>query len=1094
MQNRFVGSTFAPPKLVVGLLALGAVLAFGSVWASDQPDQFVLGSKLLVKSNDGDASKNKLVFLSKDTSFDLPSPANDPTVDGAVLRVIDLGNTAGSLTITLIKERWKPMTTGYKYTGEAGDPCKKVLIKDDKLVKIVCKGTSVTLTPPFGAAAALSLQVGAASIRYCATFAGAAIAKNQTKAGKGLFKGKDAPPPAACLDCGDGNLDAGEQCDDGNNSNGDCCSATCQFEASGGGCTDGDACTVNDTCNGSGMCTGGSTCGDDIVQGACGEQCDGSDDGACENRCLPDCSCAVEPTCTGRTVFAGGPQTSACHTFDDNQALCEQAFHVGGAGVASCWYDVDSDGCNGCGPFNQSEGLCVNECNPPTCPGDPSRTAFAGGPESGACQNYGVLAGTANCNIAFHLGAGGVASCYYDADADECRGCGPSNQSDGNCVNTCAACTNDPARTLFVAEACDEFDGDQASCEQAFTRDECRDDVSCYYDSGQCSACDPDAQSDGLCRNTCADGPVTCTNDPSRTIDAGGPQSQACHQFDGDPVSCQQAFHRTDCNQPTSCFYDYGSEDCSGCGPNNEEDGACVNTCVAGPLTCPGDPSRTQFAGMPGSSGCQEFGVSAGTAACALAFNIGNGGVASCYTDGVDCFGCGPPNETQGQCINTCIHPLTCAGDPARTIFAGGPDAADCSQFDGNQASCESAFVVRSDGVIASCFYDSGDCSICWPFDEGDGDCDNTCRPDTCAGDATRTIYAGGPGNGACHFFDGNQTNCEKAYHKGASSIIASCFYDADDDECLGCGPHNQESGACSNTCALCTNDASRTIFAGGPFTTGCAQFDGDQASCESAFAYDELARSVSCFFDGVDCSECDADALGDFECRNTCDSGPPTCQRDATRTIFLGGPGNQACHALDGDPVSCNQAFHFGNDGFASCYYNNGECSGCGSSNQSSGNCLNTCVHGVAPCPEDATRTLFAGGPGTEACHQFDGNKPGCLSAYHLDQCRNATSCYYDDDDDECRGCGPNNQQDGACLNTCKTGPASCDLDPSRTLFGGGPGTGACGEFTDQASCLAAFHVGQCGVASCYWNGSCAGCGPNNFFEGECFNTCQAP
>jgi cysteine-rich repeat protein len=39
--------------------------------------------------------------------------------------------------------------------------------------------------------------------------------------------------------CGDGTVDPGEQCDDGNNQNGDGCSATCTFEGGGEGCTPG---------------------------------------------------------------------------------------------------------------------------------------------------------------------------------------------------------------------------------------------------------------------------------------------------------------------------------------------------------------------------------------------------------------------------------------------------------------------------------------------------------------------------------------------------------------------------------------------------------------------------------------------------------------------------------------------------------------------------------------------------------------------------------------------------------------------------------------------------------------------------------------
>ena len=58
--------------------------------------------------------------------------------------------------------------------------------------------------------------------------------------------------------CGDGEVDPGEQCDDGNTADGDCCGANCVFEAAGAQtgqyCTeDGDPCTT-DTCDGMGTC------------------------------------------------------------------------------------------------------------------------------------------------------------------------------------------------------------------------------------------------------------------------------------------------------------------------------------------------------------------------------------------------------------------------------------------------------------------------------------------------------------------------------------------------------------------------------------------------------------------------------------------------------------------------------------------------------------------------------------------------------------------------------------------------------------------------------------------------------------------------
>jgi hypothetical protein len=1085
-----------------GLLAMCLVIAPSLASAANQPDEFIIGSKLIIKTDGMDASKNKLVFKSKDANFALPDPSNDPTANGATLRVMDTGLTGGSISLTLDKTRWSAVGHGFKYKGQTGDPCKTILIKDDKLVKAICKGTSVALTLPFSGSAALALVVGnATSIRYCATFTLASVIKNELKPnGKGIFKAKGAPAPAACLSCGNGSLEAGEQCDDGNNANGDCCSATCQFETSGSSCNDSNACTLNDQCDGAGNCTGGPSCGNDTVDAGCNEQCDGSDDGACPNHCLSDCSCAPDPTCTGdpsRTVFVGGPETSGCHDFDGNQIVCNQAFILGKGGVTSCFYDVDSDSCEGCGPFNQAEGLCMNECRPVSCVGDPSRTAFAGGPESGACQNYGIIAGTANCNIAFHIGAYGVASCYYDADADECRGCGPNNQGEGNCVNTCAACEADASRTIFLGgpntSACHEFDGDEASCNQAFHRDTCGNDTSCFYDSGECRGCGPNNQQDGVCLNTCEVGPLTCTNDPSRTIDAGGPNTQACHQFDGDYVNCQKAFHHGTNTQATSCYYSFAGDECRGCGPNNEFDGECINTCVAGAVTCPQDPSRTVLAGLPNSQGCQEFGVVAGTANCDIAFNIGAGGVASCFNDGFDCRGCGPSNEGNGECRNTCTQgPPACPSDPTRTIFAGGPNTQACHQFDGDQGSCEQAFALGAAGV-ASCFYDFGSCSGCGPNNLGD--CTNTCAPPTCPGDVTRTIFAGGPQTSACHTFDGNQTNCEKAYHQGDGGIVASCYYDTDDDECFGCGPNNEEAGNCTNTCPVCQNDPTRT-FAGGPFSSGCSDLDGDQSACQAAFQFDDFGHSVSCFYDGGNCQPCDPSNFSTGDCRNSCVLGPPTCDKDPSRTIFGGGPNNSACHQFDGNPVSCLKAFHQGQMGsLASCFYDggSGECAGCGLGQIGSDECLNTCQHGVPACSQDPGRTLFAGYPGTAACHAFDGNQAGCESAYHVDSDGNTASCFYDQGAAECRGCGPTNANNGECVNTCRNGPASCPLDPSRIFFAGLPGNSGC--IDDLATCLASFNLGQCGITSCYWTGSsCQGCGPPNEFDAQCFNTCQAP
>src|SRR5438034_3532779 len=52
--------------------------------------------------------------------------------------------------------------------------------------------------------------------------------------------------------CGNGILEPGEQCDDGNVSDGDCCSSACRFEPAGTACADdGNLCTA-DQCDGAG--------------------------------------------------------------------------------------------------------------------------------------------------------------------------------------------------------------------------------------------------------------------------------------------------------------------------------------------------------------------------------------------------------------------------------------------------------------------------------------------------------------------------------------------------------------------------------------------------------------------------------------------------------------------------------------------------------------------------------------------------------------------------------------------------------------------------------------------------------------------------
>jgi len=92
--------------------------------------------------------------------------------------------------------------------------------------------------------------------------------------------------------CGDGFVQAGEQCDDAGTVSGDCCSATCQFEALGSSCSDGDSCNGLEACDGAGVCVVGTpiNCddGDPCTQDSC-EPATGN----CSNDTRPATTCVT---------------------------------------------------------------------------------------------------------------------------------------------------------------------------------------------------------------------------------------------------------------------------------------------------------------------------------------------------------------------------------------------------------------------------------------------------------------------------------------------------------------------------------------------------------------------------------------------------------------------------------------------------------------------------------------------------------------------------------------------------------------------------------------------------------------------------------
>jgi hypothetical protein len=169
-----------------GFVALaGVVLVARPLVASDEPDELMPGKVTVIKGP-GILAK----FVAKPapaTTFALPAAFNDPTVEGGTLAMFDTLSGAGGDTYALPAAGWKglgnpPGASGFKFSGVLvpGNSCRVVLIKKT-VVKGVCRGTGVTLSPPFAGDVGIILTAGTDSKRYCATFGGSTVINSPGK-------------------------------------------------------------------------------------------------------------------------------------------------------------------------------------------------------------------------------------------------------------------------------------------------------------------------------------------------------------------------------------------------------------------------------------------------------------------------------------------------------------------------------------------------------------------------------------------------------------------------------------------------------------------------------------------------------------------------------------------------------------------------------------------------------------------------------------------------------------------------------------------------------------------------------------------------
>jgi cysteine-rich repeat protein len=204
-----------------------------------------------------------------------------------------------------------------------------------------------------------------------------------------VLSGATVTPPAEilpiplgpCLGCGNGIIDdPAEECDDGNLSSGDCCSA-CRFESSGSRCEGGFSACIDGMCDGAGACfpvpNTGAACND-------GNPCTSGDmcqNGECAGSPVPDgtaCdggSCTTGGTCLHGTCAGGSICSPCCQP--QNQPRC------GDSTCEACVCSRDPFCCNVEWDFlcthwttTQCATACLSQCTsaPPTPSPTPTPT------------------------------------------------------------------------------------------------------------------------------------------------------------------------------------------------------------------------------------------------------------------------------------------------------------------------------------------------------------------------------------------------------------------------------------------------------------------------------------------------------------------------------------------------------------------------------------------------------------------------------------------------------------------------------------------------------------------------------------------------